>query len=750
MHVKSKGPGATALTMIWNTSFPIDYLNSSPNVAVNATYIVSPTLVNEVNLGWSAWSEDQVYPGGADQLARVQKQTLGISLGQFFPNNNPLGLIPGVTFAGGNVTNNLPAVTANGGIVSNLPSIGFNGRFPISSQVNSYGITDGLTKVWGGHTSKAGIDIHLDRLVQRHNSVNFAGRYDFTVDASNPLDTGNPYANALLGNFRQYSESTAAPNEDSRTSIFDSYVQDNWHRNRWSFDYGLRFTKDQPQILQTGANFVPATYDPNAKPVLYQPTLVGGVKMGVDARTGATVPAILIGAVVPGSGNPFGGLVTLNNQNPINGQGILVAPRVGFAWNVFGDGKTAVRGGTGVFYNSRPPSSQAGDLTINPPVLQNPIIAYGNASQLFTTSGTGYIFPSNLNRALDTNGQRPVLYNSSVGVQHNIGWQMVVDAAFISTVGRHLGQTIDLNLLPPGARFMPANQDPTSPASRPVPLTDAFLRPYLGLGSIPFTQFAGKSNYHAIQLQVTRRFTHGLGFGANYTWSRATDYGDTTATTVAQYAPLQAYSYGLAGYDRTHALKFNWLWNIPRASHLWDNPVIRGVFDNWQLSGIATFVSGTPLGITLNTGGFDVTGGGDPARVLLVGEPVLPRGSRTIDRFFNTDAVSAPARTTIGTNGQYSTFVGNAGRVVFRGPGTNNFDMAVFKNIPIGHRVNFQVRGEAYNVFNHPSFSNVDTTAQFRYDAAGNPGTQQSQTFGQVSASAIGPRQLQLAAKLTF
>src|SRR5207248_8312245 len=116
----------------------------------------------------------------------------------------------------------------------------------------------------------------------------------------------------------------------------------------------------------------------------------------------------------------------------------------------------------------------------------------------------------------------------------------------------------------------------------------------------------------------------------------------------------------------------------------------------------------------------------------------------------NTDAVSAPAKNAIGSNGQYSTFVGNAGRVVFRGPGTNNVDMALFKNIPITHRVLFQVRGEAYNVLNHPSFSAVDTTAQFRYDAAGNPGTQQNPTFGQVTASSIGPRVIQLAGKFTF
>jgi len=155
-------------------------------------------------------------------------------------------------------------------------------------------------------------------------------------------------------------------------------------------------------------------------------------------------------------------------------------------------------------------------LTTNPPVLQNPTYPFGNVNQLFTTSSASYIFPSNLTRALDENGKRPVFCNSSVGIQQSIGLQMVLDVAYVGTFGRNLGQTIDLNALSPGKRFLSSSRDPTSPAN-PVPLADNFLRPYIGLGSIPFTQFAGTSDYNALQVQVTRRFTRGLGFGVNYT-----------------------------------------------------------------------------------------------------------------------------------------------------------------------------------------------------------------------------------------
>jgi hypothetical protein len=464
----------------------------------------------------------------------------------------------------------------------------------------------------------------------------------------------------------------------------------------------------------------------------------------------------LIGAVVPGSGNAFDGLVTLNNSNPVQGQGLLTAPRMGFAWDVFGDGKTAVRGGAGVYYNARQPNTLAGALATNPPVQENPTHPFGSVSTLFTSPDNGLIFPSNLNGALQADGQWPVFYNYSLGVQRAVGFDSVVDVAYVGNLGRHLGQTYDLNALAPGKRFMPANQDPTAPGK---PLSDNFLQPFTGLGSIPYTEFSGSSNYNALQISLTRRFSRGFSLGANYVWSKALDYTDstysncftscTTATAAAgipTFAPRHAYSYGLASYDRDHSVVINWLWNIPRASSLVDNSIIREVFDNWQLSGIASFVRGAPQGIFLNTGGVDLTGGTDAPRALLTGSPVLPHGKRSVLGYFNTSVVSLPPVNTIGSNGQYSNFVGNAGKVVFRGPGTNTYDVALFKNIIVKERVTLQVRGEFYNLFNHPSFDSVDNTAVFTTG-----GVQKNGTFGEVNGdNAIGPRQVQLAARVSF
>ncbi len=201
--------------MNYLTDFPVNYINSSPNVILDLTYIASPTLVNEATIGYSAWSENQQFPNGQGELKAVQKSALGISLPQFRPELNPLDLIPGLIFGGGGL--------------SKLPKIGFQGstgtRFPISSQASSYGATDEITKVWTNHILKGGIYFHFDRFVQRHVAGNFAGLYNFSVSTQirwiSETLMPTPY-----WELRQYSKAQALPIPILSTRILEWYVQD--------------------------------------------------------------------------------------------------------------------------------------------------------------------------------------------------------------------------------------------------------------------------------------------------------------------------------------------------------------------------------------------------------------------------------------------------------------------------------------------------------------------------------------------
>jgi hypothetical protein len=305
--------------------------------------------------------------------------------------------------------------------------------------------------------------------------------------------------------------------------------------------------------------------------------------------------------------------------------------------------------------------------------------------------------------------------------------------AYVGTLGRHLLQDININDIPYGARFQSQNVDSTT--GRPLP--DNFFRPYAGYTNITYVENAGTSNYHSLQVQANRRFSRGLQFGTAWTWSKTMDWtNETGGTRWAQFAPRREWNYGKsATIDRTHIVALNWLWEVPGASRLWDNGFTRVVLDNWQISGILTLQSGAPLPIGLTTvDNADLTGGGDGARPLVLSDPILPKGERTRERFFNPDVFGRPAQGTFG----------NAPKDVVRGPGQNNWDLSLFKNFPVRETMSLQFRWEFFNAFNHTQFQNVDTAA--RFDTAGR------QTNARLGAliSDRGARRMQGSLRFTF
>src|SRR6266849_8963128 len=160
-------------------------------------------------------------------------------------------------------------------------------------------------------------------------------------------------------------------------------------------------------------------------------------------------------------------------------------------------------------------------------------------------------------------------------------------------------------------------------------------------------------------------------FGVAYTWSRARDFGSADGSMASILVPIRQWNYGLADFDQTHTLKINWLWSVPQSP--WRNIAAAAVLNNWQISGIASFISGRPTGVTFTTTStIDITGSPtDGARLNLTGDPIRSSGERTFSHAFRTEAFSLPA---VGT-------YGNSGRSPLRRPGINNWDVAIFKNI---------------------------------------------------------------------
>jgi hypothetical protein len=345
-------------------------------------------------------------------------------------------------------------------------------------------------------------------------------------------------------------------------------------------------------------------------------------------------------------------------------------------------------------------------------------------------STSGLIFPGDV-IGLDRAGHVPTVMNYSFGVQQRVWFGTVLDASYVGSLGRHLMWQRNLNAVPFGSTFNPANADPTNPR---VALSTGFLRPTLGYGNIMMREWASSSNYHSLQFSANRRFAKGLQYGLSWTWSKALDYNDSDTEQVSTQVPVRVWNYGLASFDRTHIVKVNYLWDLPRLP--WRKGALNVAFNGWQLSGITSFVSGSPSGVAYSTAGLtNITGSPtDGARIVVTGSPVLPKSARTFSRNFRTEVFKMPA---VGT-------IGNAAKAIIRGPGINNWNASIFKNFPVREGIRLQFRWELYNAWNHTQFSELDTSP--RFDAQGN---QLNARFGEFTA-ARNARQMQFALRLFF
>ncbi len=698
---------------------PINYQIRSAGMVSTLIHTFSPTLINEFTFGVNR-AKQTVDPLTEAGLQRNVRANVAPNLPQFFPSANARNLIPQANFGG----------------VPNAGVLNIEQRFPFFGTNNIWNWSNNLSKIWNSHNIKVGIYVERTTRNAARGSA-FNGTFNFNRDVNNPFDTNFAYSNALLGSVQSYTEANNKPDGHARYLNVEWFVQDTWKvTRRFTIDAGVRFYRIQPTWSagdQLSA-FDLGGYDRTKQPALIQPFRnAAGARVGRDPVTGLEVSPASIGQFASGVA-PFQGMKVFN-EHLQNTPPIQVAPRLGFAWDVFGNSKTAVRGGAGIFYD-RFNDDQVLIHRESPPLTVT--------RQAFNTTIADLLAsPFRISPASVTSIQNdfrpPTVYNWSLGIQHNLGYGTVLDVAYVGNVGRRLMQRRSLNSLPYGTRFLASSIDPTTGN----PLPDNFLRPNPGYGDIQYIELAGSSNYHSMQTQLNKRFSKGLQFGVAWTWSKAMTIVNGNGDAVNPYLNYRTRNYGKANFDRTHNFVLNYLYDFPKMSNVWKTGVAKWVFDNWQLSGLTTFTSGQPLGLSYSlVSGADLLGtpvaAGIDTRVNLTGNPILPKGDRTELRHFNTGVVQPPTRAEFG--------IGTAAKDIIRGPGINVFDVSMFKNLPFdaeGKR-KLQLRFEMYNFFNHASFQNVDTTA--RFDAQNR---QVSGTFGQYT-STLDARRIVIGAKFYF
>jgi hypothetical protein len=673
----------------------------------NLVNTFTPTLAAETILSYNHQSQSLSVVGNNP----IDRNALGANFGQIFPATN--------------ITNSIPDVSA-GPIGFSLGDPGWH------NWGKDYGLTENVTKVIGSHTLKFGVFYNRDDKAQT-GTWGMEGSINFNGTSTMALDTGNGLANMMLGNFSNYTNYSGAVFPYFRFWEFDAYAQDNWKVNKnITVDFGLRLVHMAPTytVVRGGTvggegNWTLYSVDlkkynrANAPPINTTTGVVNGYQPGFIEANPVTALQNLGMICDPCAGTDPG-------FSPAK---TFPEPRLGVAWDVFGDGKTALRGGVALFNERLRQNNFSFGAGGQFPNLFSGSVYNQNVAN-FSTNGVGTatspIQPPGMT-IWPTDNTFPTVYSWYVGVQHQLPAKFSADLSYSGSHSIHLMDQRPVNALPAG--YFQNNN-----LSASVNGWTSALLPYAGWGNLNAIETLGYAHYDALMLRINRRFANNLAVNFNYTWSHVLDTGDNDSDNVNNPFCIRC-SYANAGYDQPTVVSLDFIYTLPKVTGKMANAVTKEILNGWELSGIIRYQSGMPQLITSNGNLFGENIGGNGGQAPnLVGSPYS--GANGSEKLNQAAFVRPP-------DGQW----GSLGRNSIRLPGITNVDTALMKSFAMTERAKLTFRFEVFNLFNHPEVWGINTSFN-----ADNPGSGLSSTSGQFGQanSFRDARTIQLALRFAF
>ncbi len=631
--------------------------------------------------------------------------------------SNPVGTINSTISPDIKVTTPFPVTLTQVPTLAFTSGTSITGYGPYRDYNRNHNIFDNLTKIHGDHTFRFGATYnHYQK--KENNALANAGSFTF-APASIPSGTptfNQAFANFLLGNVATFSQASEDVTPDIRAQQFELYAQDDWRvRPNFTLNIGVRYSNFRQPI---DANHELTNFDP----------AVYSAAQGAASLTPA-------GLLTPTAANPYLNGIIIANQNSPYGNKISTqsnlnfAPRFGFAWDPFGTGKTAIRGGYGIFFDSTLYGTFEQNIFANPPFVNSAVIT--NTTLDNPAGGTATVS----NSPKDPHAT-PVQFNTPYSQQWNFEVQrqmpggLQINLAYVGSKSTHLLGEVDLNEVPPGLAYSSGLIAPGATiTSANTPLLN-LLRPYLGYAAMTAIEPWFNSNYNALQIYGQKHFSGSSLIAFSYTWSKNLTDNQTDRST----APQNVYNfsegeYGPAQLDRTQVFSLNWVYTLPFFRN--QQGFVGKALGGWEAAGLANYYTGLPYTATTST--VDPSGlgviGASPAslRPNLICNPNA--GPKNRFEWFNTACLPSPAVA--------PHLPGNEGRGVIRGPGYEGWSLALSKNLEFKERYRFQLRGEASNLLNHTNPSTFGSLSNV------------STLFGTVTGYRD-PRIIQLGAKMYF